>query len=71
MSKYFYDDEIICKDLDGVIHLKEGVKRVAFWPSLKSMNETTGESEHFNELRKMQDKIDFVHKIKEDESNYN
>ncbi len=74
LSKYFYNDEILSKEADGTIHLKEGVKRVNEWPSLKSMysNEDADfSSEHINEFRLIQDKIDLAYKIRDEEKDYN
>lgn len=74
LSKFFYDDEILAKEADGTIHLKEGVKRVFAWPQLKDMGltfDTEETSEYINEFRRMQDKIDFVNKIEEEERNFN
>lgn len=81
LSKHFYNDEIIAIDTDGTLHIKEGVRKVKFWPQLKQMgvtftiadldNDLTGTSEHFNEFRKIQDKLDFVRKISEEERNFN
>ena len=73
MSKWFYNDEILAKEENGTLHLKEGVKRVHSWPQLKDMGMTfniEGESEHINEYRLVQDKLDVLKQIKEEERNF-
>jgi hypothetical protein len=39
ISKHFYDDEILFKDENGDLHLKEGVKRMSY-PTLTSDSNT-------------------------------
>jgi len=78
LSKYYYNDEILAKEADGTIHLKEGVKRVAKWPQLKDAGmlfnlalEDREQSEHINEYRRNKDLADFAKQITEEEKNFN
>lgn len=74
LSKHYFDDEIIAKEVDGTIHLKEGVRRVLEWPNLKNMfyeEEYDHSTEHINQFRLIQDKIDLAHQIRQEESDFN
>lgn len=65
-SKFYYDDEIIGVDTDGVIHLKEGVRRLTYNP-LEEMVE-----EAYTEFKlKMNNLVERRERLRSEENDFN
>lgn len=69
LSKHFFDDEILYKS-NGIIYLKEGVKRSPIMFDNK-FDETELHANLINKARVFLDKVENAQKIREEENDYN